>query len=148
MRGTHAAMDEGGRVARVCCFVVKPAVPLTVHIARVSCLYSNFADTPLPCLCNAMQCIVGSVYAMTKAAIIQLTKNLACEWARSGVTVNSVAPWMTMTPLLREAVATDPGQLEKVGGSNICIVWRTTTPSHTTTSHKPNKPTWQGNPPS
>lgn len=55
----------------------------------------------------------GSIYAMTKGAMIQLTRSLACEWARSGVRVNCVAPWMTMTPLLREAVAKDPSQIAK-----------------------------------
>ena len=56
----------------------------------------------------------GSVYAMTKAAMLQLTKNLACEWARRGVTVNAVAPWMTMTPLLQESLRANPEQLRKV----------------------------------
>lgn len=35
----------------------------------------------------------GSLYAMTKAALNQLTKNLAVEWAADGIRVNSVAPW-------------------------------------------------------
>ena len=29
----------------------------------------------------------------------QLAKNLACEWAKDGIRVNSVAPWYTATPL-------------------------------------------------
>ncbi len=60
------------------------------------------------------ECCLGSVYAMTKAAVVQLTKNLACEWARRGVTVNAVAPWMTMTPLLEESLKANPEQLKKV----------------------------------
>ena len=35
----------------------------------------------------------GSVYAMSKAALNQLAKNLSCEWAADGIRVNSVAPW-------------------------------------------------------
>ncbi|EFJ49574.1 hypothetical protein VOLCADRAFT_85348 [Volvox carteri f. nagariensis] len=41
----------------------------------------------------------GTIYAMTKAALNQLTKNLACEWASAGIRVNSVAPWYTATDL-------------------------------------------------
>ena len=32
----------------------------------------------------------GSIYAMTKAAMDQLAKNLACEWASDGIRINSV----------------------------------------------------------
>jgi len=41
----------------------------------------------------------GAPYAMSKAAIIQLTRNLACEWAADGIRVNCVAPWYIDTPL-------------------------------------------------
>lgn len=41
----------------------------------------------------------GAIYAMTKAAINQLTKNLAVEWASENIRVNAVAPWYIKTPL-------------------------------------------------
>ncbi len=41
----------------------------------------------------------GSLYAMSKAALNQLAKNLACEWAGDGIRVNSVAPWVTLTEM-------------------------------------------------
>ncbi|KAK1572055.1 hypothetical protein Q3G72_026952 [Acer saccharum] len=36
----------------------------------------------------------GSIYGATKGAINQLTKNLACEWAKDNIRTNSVAPWV------------------------------------------------------
>lgn len=46
----------------------------------------------------------GSVYGMTKAAMNQLTRNLAGEWAPDGIRVNSVAPWYINTPLARQVL--------------------------------------------
>jgi Tropinone reductase 1 len=54
----------------------------------------------------------GSVYAMTKAAMGQLSRSLGCEWGPLGIRVNCVCPWMTMTPMLEEAVKTNPTQLD------------------------------------
>jgi Tropinone reductase 1 len=41
----------------------------------------------------------GVPYAMSKAALIQMTKNLAAEWAADGIRVNAIAPWYIRTPL-------------------------------------------------
>ncbi|QMU28548.1 SDR family oxidoreductase [Adhaeribacter radiodurans] len=41
----------------------------------------------------------GAIYGMTKAAMIQLTKNLAVEWASDNIRVNALAPWYIRTPL-------------------------------------------------
>ncbi|MEA1885892.1 MAG: glucose 1-dehydrogenase [Bacteroidota bacterium] len=46
----------------------------------------------------------GSIYGMTKAAMNQLTKNLAGEWAPDGIRVNAVAPWYINTPLARQVL--------------------------------------------
>jgi len=43
----------------------------------------------------------GAPYAMSKAALTQLTRNLAGEWAVDGIRVNAVAPWYTLTPLVQ-----------------------------------------------
>lgn len=42
----------------------------------------------------------GAPYAMSKAALLQLTRNLAVEWAHDNIRVNAVAPWYTKTPLV------------------------------------------------
>ncbi|WP_165995526.1 glucose 1-dehydrogenase [Bacillus sp. Cs-700] len=41
----------------------------------------------------------GVVYAASKAGMIQMTKNLALEWADNGITVNAIGPWYFRTPL-------------------------------------------------
>jgi len=55
----------------------------------------------------------GSPYGMTKAALHQLTANLACEWAEDGVRVNSVAPWYIRTRRTSTSLA-DPDYLDEV----------------------------------
>ncbi|XP_020229338.2 tropinone reductase homolog At5g06060 [Cajanus cajan] len=42
----------------------------------------------------------GSVYAACKAAINQLTKYMACEWAKDNIRSNCVVPATTNTPLV------------------------------------------------
>lgn len=41
----------------------------------------------------------GSPYATSKAAMIQMSRSLAVEWAKDGIRVNTVSPWFTVTPL-------------------------------------------------
>ena len=60
-----------------------------------------------------------SIYCMTKAAIVHLTKCLAVEWGRHGITVNAVAPTFISTPGTESALA-DPefraDVLERIAG--------------------------------
>jgi tropinone reductase I len=55
----------------------------------------------------------GSPYGMTKAAMHQMTRNLACEWAEDGVRVNAVAPWYIRTRRTSAKLA-DPDYLDEV----------------------------------
>ncbi|XP_004503163.1 tropinone reductase homolog At5g06060-like [Cicer arietinum] len=49
----------------------------------------------------------GSIYALSKAAINQLTKSLACEWAKDNIRSNCVAPWYTKTSLVEHLIANE-----------------------------------------
>ena len=55
----------------------------------------------------------GPPYGMTKAAIIQLTKHLAVEWAPHNIRVNTVSPWYIETPLT-QPVLSQPERLKLI----------------------------------
>jgi NAD(P)-dependent dehydrogenase (short-subunit alcohol dehydrogenase family) len=45
-----------------------------------------------------------SVYGATKAAVAQLTKTMALEWAKDNIQVNCLAPGFIMTPLTEKGL--------------------------------------------
>jgi NAD(P)-dependent dehydrogenase (short-subunit alcohol dehydrogenase family) len=49
-------------------------------------------------------------YSVSKAALIQMTKALALEWARHDIRVNAIAPGYFPTDLTRDYLATPAGQ--------------------------------------
>jgi len=55
----------------------------------------------------------GTPYAMTKAALLQMTRSLAVEWAADRIRVNAVAPWYIRTPLV-EPVLGDEERLAAI----------------------------------
>jgi 2-deoxy-D-gluconate 3-dehydrogenase len=54
-----------------------------------------------------------AAYAASKGAIVALTRVLSLEWARHGVTVNSVSPTVVETPLGKKAWAGEKGERAK-----------------------------------
>lgn len=46
----------------------------------------------------------GAPYGMSKAAMIQMTRNLAVEWGKENIRVNAVAPWYIQTPLANQVL--------------------------------------------
>lgn len=59
------------------------------------------------------------VYCSTKGAVIQLVRTLGVEWAKSGITVNSIAPTFVETNLTRRRLQ-DPAFLAFVTGKIPC----------------------------
>ncbi|PIA50747.1 hypothetical protein AQUCO_01200172v1 [Aquilegia coerulea] len=52
-------------------------------------------------VCGIIATALHSLYAATKGAINQITKNLACEWAKDNIRVNAVTPWVINTPMVQ-----------------------------------------------
>ena len=55
----------------------------------------------------------GAPYGMSKAALHQMSRNLAVEWAEDGVRVNCVAPWYIRTRRTSGKLS-DPDYLDEV----------------------------------
>ena len=49
-------------------------------------------------------------YAAAKAALVQVTRSLALEWARHGIRVNAIAPGYVVTEMNRDFFASEAGQ--------------------------------------
>ncbi|MGI8315310.1 SDR family NAD(P)-dependent oxidoreductase [Halobacillus mangrovi] len=77
----------------------------------------------------------GVVYAMTKSALIQMTKNLALEWGKHQINVNAIGPWYFPTALTEELLQNEDyvqsilertplnriGKLEELSGAAVFL---------------------------
>src|SRR4029079_7184890 len=100
---------------------LQAAVPdmLEARWGRMVTISSSSAQTGSPHMAH---------YVASKAGVIGLTKALALELARHGITVNCIPPGMIDTPMLRRASADgDIGKLDKLA-ARVIPVGRTGTP--------------------
>jgi len=61
---------------------------------------------------------LGGVYALSKAALLSLSRTMAREWARAGIRVNSIAPGTFHTDILDESERHDPGRIARYAESS------------------------------
>ena len=61
-------------------------------------LSENAAVINIASVAGVMDAQTGAPYGMSKSGLIQMSRNLAVEWASSKVRVNTVSPWFTRTP--------------------------------------------------
>ncbi|TAK73195.1 MAG: SDR family oxidoreductase [Gammaproteobacteria bacterium] len=50
----------------------------------------------------------GAPYGMSKAAMIQMSRHLAVEWAKDNIRVNAIAPWYVETELTQLVLTNQP----------------------------------------
>jgi NAD(P)-dependent dehydrogenase (short-subunit alcohol dehydrogenase family) len=84
LKGTFFASQEAGRVM------------IRQNYGRIINMSSQAGYVALP---------TESIYCMTKAGIVHLTKCLAVEWGQYNITVNGVAPTFIYTPGTESALA-------------------------------------------
>ncbi|GMH35059.1 hypothetical protein BSKO_02927 [Bryopsis sp. KO-2023] len=99
-----ALMSTNIKSAFALCQLCHPMLKLSEH-ASIVFLSSAVAA--------ARASNTGVLYSMSKAAMNQITKNLACEWAKDGIRVNAVSPWYIKTELANQ-VLSKPGYSESV----------------------------------
>ena len=86
-------------ISRLCLHYLMLGIgPSVINISSVSGLVDTHSGAP---------------YGMSKAALIQLSRNLAIEWAEHGIRVNSISPSYTDTPLTA-AVLKQPARLQHI----------------------------------
>jgi 2-hydroxycyclohexanecarboxyl-CoA dehydrogenase len=69
---------------------------LAARFGRIVTISSSSAQTGAPGMAH---------YAASKGGLIALTKTLALEYARNGITVNTIPPGLVVTPMSQGAVA-------------------------------------------
>ncbi len=88
-------------------------VNLTSCFEMCRLLYPLLAKSTPSCVVNNASVAglthlrTGASYGMSKAAMIQLTRNLSAEWGGEDIRVNAVAPWYIKTALA-DQVLRDP----------------------------------------
>ena len=75
--------------------------------------HANAAIVNIGSVSGIVHVRTGVAYGMSKAALHQMTRNLACEWADDGIRVNAVAPWYIRTQRSEPALA-DADYLDEV----------------------------------
>ncbi|HEU4577602.1 MAG TPA: SDR family oxidoreductase [Polyangiaceae bacterium] len=81
------------------CRAAHPLLCTAARRARAAAPAASSAIVNVVSVAGLTHLRTGAPYGMTKAALVQLTRNLACEWAADQIRVNAVAPWYTWTPL-------------------------------------------------
>lgn len=99
----HLVVDVNLTGAFLCARAAYPALRDSGHgrIVNVASMAGRATST-----------LGGVHYTTAKAGVLGLTRHLAREWARDGITVNAISPGIVDTPMVRDA--TDAERMAKV----------------------------------
>lgn len=78
-------------------------------IALIGSMSATIANKGLYC----------SAYNASKAAVVQLARNLAAEWGPHGIRVNTISPGYIVTPMVTVLFEEDPSRPEQWPGQNM-----------------------------
>ncbi|KAH9605728.1 hypothetical protein KSS87_019441 [Heliosperma pusillum] len=85
----------------------------TYHLSQLSYPLLKASKTAtiifISSIASQFACDLGSVYGPAKGALNQLTRNLACEWAKDNIRVNAIAPGAIITPLTEDMFKDENG---------------------------------------
>ncbi|XP_030447273.1 tropinone reductase homolog At2g29290-like [Syzygium oleosum] len=101
--GTNSGKPTVDYTAEDFSFIMTTNFESAYHLSQLAHPFLKASGTGsivfLSSVCGVVSLSVGSIYAATKGAMNQLTKNLACEWAKDNIRSNSVAPYFIYSPL-------------------------------------------------
>lgn len=91
----HLVLDANLTGAFLCAQAAYPALRATGHgrIVNVASMAGRATST-----------LGGVHYTTAKAGVLGLTRHLAREWARDGITVNAISPGIVDTPMVRGSI--------------------------------------------